>query len=200
MNRRVFHCAGGDIVLPAPGAALVSAEDGGNLIVEPPRVVWERSELEPAELTFWAFLVAASGRAMLDTLPQLEGGCINYWEAGNWALNDAAEPRGPKTPRLHRRVHLHLLGRSRTTKNPACRWGEAPHFPEFSERHSWAQTFRRLSALECRNIVTRAASLLRERYGMSTGQIDPWSPCRTCQVPAPDEDLTTNGLCSECRT
>ena len=49
---------------------------------------------------------------MLDELPQLEGGCIGYWEASNWALNDLAEPRGPKSPREHRRVHMHLFGRS----------------------------------------------------------------------------------------
>ena len=199
MSRRVLHCEGGDIVLPAHGLALVSAEDGGNLIVEPPRVVWERSELAPSELTLWSFLVAAVGRAMLDTLPQLEAGCINYWEAGNWALNDAAAPQGPKTPRLHRRVHLHLLGRSRTTANPTCRWGESPRFPEFAERDSWARDHQRLSAAECRSIVTRAEFLLRERYGMSAGQISASSPCRTCQYPAPLEDLTVNGRCSECR-
>ena len=50
---------------------------------------------------------------MLATLPQLKGGCINYWEAGNWALHGDADPRGPKTPEAHRRVHLHLLGRQR---------------------------------------------------------------------------------------
>ncbi len=60
---------------------------------------WERSELTPAELTQFAFLVSAAGRAMLDVLSQLEGGCINYWEAGNWALNDDAEPKGRKVGR-----------------------------------------------------------------------------------------------------
>ena len=34
---------------------------------------------------------------MIDVLPQLAGGCINYWEAGNWALNDEAEPKGART-------------------------------------------------------------------------------------------------------
>jgi len=42
-------------------------------------------------------------QAMLKVLPQLESGCINYWEAGNWALNFEAEPRGPKIAPVHRR-------------------------------------------------------------------------------------------------
>lgn len=40
----------------------------------------------------WSFLVAATGRAMINALPQLEGGCVNYFDAGNWALHDAAPP------------------------------------------------------------------------------------------------------------
>lgn len=198
MSRRLLHCAGGDLVLPAEGAALVSSEDGGNLVVEPPRVVWERSELDPAELTLWAFLVAAAGRAMLDTLPQLESGCINYWEAGNWALNDAAPPPGPKTPRLHRRVHLHLLGRSRSSRNPNCRWGESPRFPDFAERDTWARNHRRLSAAECSGIVARTVALLQERYRLAAGQVAASPACRTCAYPAPAEDLA-NGSCAECR-
>src|SRR3954465_4561251 len=105
----LFTCDGGTVCLPAADLVLVDRNDGGNLIVNPPRDVWERSELTAQELTHWGFLVAATGRAMLDTLPQLAGGCINYWEAGNWALNELAEPRGPKTAPTHRRVHLHLL-------------------------------------------------------------------------------------------
>ena len=35
--------------------------------------------------------IVQAGRAMLDVLPQLENGCINYWEAGNWALNGKLE-------------------------------------------------------------------------------------------------------------
>src|SRR5829696_2875375 len=76
----LFSCDGGDIVLPDARLLLVSRLDGGNLVVNPPRRVWERSALTPPELTRWAALVAAAGRAMLETLPQLEGGCINYWE------------------------------------------------------------------------------------------------------------------------
>jgi hypothetical protein len=36
----------------------------------------------------WSFLVTAAGKAMLDVLPQLQGGCINYFDAGNWQLHD----------------------------------------------------------------------------------------------------------------
>ena len=71
--------------------------DGGHLIVNPPRDVWEQSELANVEFTHWCILVGAIGRAMIDVLPQLEGGCVNYFEAGNWALNDAAPPKGPKS-------------------------------------------------------------------------------------------------------
>src|SRR3954470_19474012 len=94
---KLYTCQGGHISLPDRALVLVSREDGGNLIVTPPRDVWERSVLTPVELMRWSFLVAAAGKAMLDRLPQLEGGCINYWEAGNWALNERAEPVGPKT-------------------------------------------------------------------------------------------------------
>ena len=83
---KILSCIGGDVVLPDPLLVLVDRIDGGNLIVNPQRPVWERSELTALELTQWSYLVAATGRAMLDVLPQLAGGCINYWEAGNWAL------------------------------------------------------------------------------------------------------------------
>jgi hypothetical protein len=117
MSATLFQCRGGRLVLPARTLVLVSREDGGNLVVEPPRPVWERSELEPDELTAWSTLVAAAERAMLDVLPQLADGCINDWEAGNWALNEAAPPVGPKTGPRHRSLHLHLLGRSRTARS-----------------------------------------------------------------------------------
>jgi hypothetical protein len=95
MSLKVFACHGGNIILPS--SVLVSREDGGNLWVIPPREIWERSELTPVELMLWSFLVTATGKAMLDVLPQLEGGCINYFDAGNWALHDQAQPKGPKT-------------------------------------------------------------------------------------------------------
>lgn len=199
MGLKLFACGGGSLMLPEAGAALVGRADGGNLIVNPPREVWERSELAPAELTLWSFLVAAAARAMLDVLPQLDGGCVNYWEAGNWALNDAAEPRGPKTAREHRRVHLHLLGRSRAAASPAWRWGEAPKFPDFAERQSWASGFERLSAAECRDVVARAEALLRERYGMDAGLIAPWAACDACWYPTPVRGGEARRICAECR-
>jgi hypothetical protein len=166
----LFACDGGRIVLPGRSVVLVDRQDGGHLCVPPPREVWERSELTPVELTLWSFLVAATGRAMLDVLPQLEGGCINYWEAGNWALNSEAEPKGPKAAREHRRVHAHLLGRSRTATSPSWRWGEAPKFPDFGERHAWASAFESLEPEECRKIVAQVDRLLKGRYGMKGAQ------------------------------
>ncbi len=64
MGLILFSCRGGAIALPARGPALVGREDGGNLIVNPLRPVWERSELEADELAAWTFLVAATTRAI----------------------------------------------------------------------------------------------------------------------------------------
>lgn len=161
----LFRGAGGEIVLPA-SFVLVDRKDGGHLCVNPPREVWERSELGADELTQWSFLVAATGRAMLEVLPQLRDGCLNYWEAGNWSLNEQADPIGPKIPRIHRKVHLHLLGRSRTAQSSAWQWGEAPKFPDFADRHIWAQDFEPLTQSECLGIVARAEEILRQVYGV----------------------------------
>jgi hypothetical protein len=103
---------------------------------------------------------------MIDTLPQLDGGCINYWEAGNWALHDDAEPVGPKDARTHRVVHMHLLGRSRSAVDESWRWGEAPRFPPFADRLTWAARFEPLTLAECRAVVDRAVELLGDRYGI----------------------------------
>jgi len=127
MSLTLFTCLGGHIILPS--LVLVDRQDGGNLWVTPPRRVWERYELTPVELTLWSFLVAATGQAMLETLPQLEGGCLNYFEARNWGLHDQAEPKGPKTAKEYRNVHMHLLGRSRTATDPSWLWGKLPNFP-----------------------------------------------------------------------
>jgi hypothetical protein len=181
----IFSCSGGDVLLPDRRLLLADREDGGNLVVNPPRPVWERSELTPEELTRWAFLVAAAGRAMLDVLPQLAGGCINYWEAGNWALNDEAEPRGPKTAAEHRRMHLHLIGRSPRAKRPTHRWGEAPEFPKFEERFTWGAGFERFTPEECRGIVERIEELLTSRYGMPAEEIAPRGICGKCGYPVP---------------
>ncbi len=198
MSRILFNCRGGHLALPDKGAALVSREDGGNLLVIPPRDVWERSELTPDELTHWSFLVAAAGQAMLRILPQLDGGCLNYFEAGNWALNFAAEPRGLKTGPDHRRVHLHLLGRSRNAADPSWQWGEAPKFPDYADRKVWASKHELLSAAECRSIVTEAERVLRERYGFTSDQISPWDSCSGCEYPMVVTPKQSGGRCSEC--
>jgi hypothetical protein len=195
----LLRCAGGDLVLPDRAALLASRLDGGNLVVHPPRPVWERSELRPDELTAWTFLVAAAGRAMIDTLPQLVGGCVNYWEAGNWALNDAAEPTGRKTAREHRRMHLHLLGRSPASRRPGWRWGESPIFPAFAERHTWAQGFERLTAEECRQVVAATCETLRDRYAVPAPDLAPWAACRGCGFPVVLEPAAAiEPLCVEC--
>lgn len=194
MSRTIFSCAGGSLALPAATLVLVDREDGGNLIVEPPRAVWERSELTAAELGAWSALVAAAGRAMIDGLPQLAGGCVNYWDAGNWALNAAAEPRGAKDGPTHRRVHLHLLGRSPRARSRAWRWGEAPAFPDFADRFTWAAGFRRLTAAECHEVVRRTRDLLGTRYGMPLEQTAAVSACPGCGYPF----LPATPRCDDC--
>ncbi|MEO8189577.1 MAG: hypothetical protein ABI682_04490 [Acidobacteriota bacterium] len=195
----LFSCRGGAIALPARGSALVGREDGGNLVVHPPRPVWERSELEADELAAWSFLVAAAGRAMIDALPQLANGCVNYWEAGNWALNDAAEPVGRKSAEQHRSVHMHLLGRSPGAADPSWTWGEAPVFPRFAGRREWASNHERLSADECARIVARARVLWTDRYGMPDGDAPPTKPCPACGYPTPAEHDARDRESGECR-
>lgn len=164
MAQVLFSCAGGTLV--CPDNLLCDRADGGHLVVNPPRSVWERSCLTPLDLANWSFLVAATGRAMLDALPTLQGGCINYWEAGNWALNDQAAPAGPKVVEDHRRVHLHVLGRSRSASHPDWRWGESPRFPDFADAAQWAARFSALAPLECDAVVQRLQNLLQTTYPM----------------------------------
>lgn len=158
---KIFSCDGGHVSLPDPKLVLVDRRDGGNLIVSPARDVWDRSELTATELTQWSLLVAAAGRAMLDVLPQLAGGCINYWDAGNWALHDDAPPAGRKVGREHRHLHLHLLGRSQSATNPAWRWGEAPKWPDYADRFEWAAANERLTDDECAAIAARVKSIFK---------------------------------------
>lgn len=158
----IFSGAGGTVTLPP--TPLNGREDGGHLLVNPPREVWERSELTATELMHWSFLVAASGEAMLTTLPQLRDGCLNYWEAGNWSLHDAAPPAGSKTPRDHRRVHLHLFGRSRTAAHEDWQWGESPRFPTYADAKKWSSQFAVLTPEECAQISARIEVLLREKF------------------------------------
>jgi hypothetical protein len=202
MSLKIFTCPGGDVVIPDRELVLVSRQDGGNLIVIPPREVWDRGELTSVELMLWSFLVAGTAKAMLSVLPQLEGGCINYWDAGNWALNDQAEPKGPKMGRGYRKTHLHLLGRSRTATAPSWRWGEAPKFPDYVDRTAWASKFERLTAIECRNILARTEALLTADYGMPADRIGPRTTCRACGYPIPTEpgQQEAQAVCSECQT
>lgn len=203
MPLTLLTSSGGQLLLPDRASLLVSAPDGGNLVVLPPRPVWERSELSPDELARWGWLVAACGRAMLDVLPQLEGGCLNYWEAGNWALNDAAPPAGRKRAREHRSMHLHLLGRSPNGTDPAWRWGESPRFPDYDQRHTWAVTHERLAPEHCRAIVDAAVVLLCERYEFAVGEIMPRGVCERCAYPFAIAQGTPTGsagaCCPECQ-
>jgi diadenosine tetraphosphate (Ap4A) HIT family hydrolase len=162
MPRTVFSSTGG--VVHLPDLVLNDRRDGGHLVVNPSRDVWERSELTFAELAQWSALVAATGWAMLAVLPQLRDGCINYWEAGNWSLHDEAEPVGSKAVRDHRRVHAHVIGRSRHATSDAWQWGEAPQFPRFQERLEWAAPFTPLTSDECAAIAQHIERRLRERY------------------------------------
>jgi diadenosine tetraphosphate (Ap4A) HIT family hydrolase len=195
MTLTLFACYGGRVTLPDRASLLLDRQEGGNLCILPRRDVWERGALTPDELTAFGFLVAATGHAMLETLPQLLGGCINYWEAGNWALNDHAEPRGRKTAREHRHVHLHLLGRSPSGR----RWGESPAFPDFADRLTWAAGFERLTARECGAIVAHAQSRLETYYGVNAATISRGAACGRCEYPTPAESLVDK-LCTECES
>jgi hypothetical protein len=195
MPLTLLSCDGGHLVLP--DLVLVDRADGGNLVVNPPRPAWDRGALDPDELARWSCLVAAAGSAMLATLPQLDGGCINYWDAGNWALNDAAAPAGPKTGPAHRQLHLHLLGRSPRATDADFRWGEAPRFPAYADRLAWAAPHARLRADECLAVVRHAQALLRERYGFADGAVQAWEVCDGCGYPFTDEGSAAT--CPECR-
>ena len=163
MTKVLYKGPGGSVVVPK--TVFLDREDGGHLIVNPPRAVWEQSELSAVELAHWCFLVGAVGRAMIDVLPQLDGGCVNYFEAGNWALNDAAPPKGKKKrAREYRRVHMHVFGRSPSAEHASWRWGEAPRLPDYKDRKLWATGLKPLDAAECAAIIKRARALLKERY------------------------------------
>ena len=184
MPHVLFSCAGGTLVRPDPGGVLVGRADGGHLVVNPPRPVWDRSALAAGELHAFSSLVAAAGFAMLATLPPLEGGCLNYWDAGNWALNEAADPPGPKSGSTHRQLHLHLLGRSPRAPDPDFRWGEAPRFPPFAQRHAWARAHAPLTADDCLRVVVATDARLRDAYGFDDARIAAWAACDACGLPA----------------
>jgi hypothetical protein len=196
MTLVLLSCAGGDLVLPDAALVLVDRDDGGNLVVNPPRPVWDRSALAAHELHAWSSLVAAAGAAMLATLPQLADGCLNYWDAGNWALNDDAPPPGPKSGPRHRQLHLHLMGRSPRATDPDFRWGEAPRFPDYADRHAWATSHARLMPDECARVVAATADVLRDKYGVAHADMDIGGACATCGYPSVARE---HDLCPECR-
>lgn len=158
----LLHTPAGEIILPAK--PLIDRADGGHLVVLPACTVWDRTELSADELAQWSALVAACAWAMLQTLPQLKDGCINYWDAGNWALNDDAAPAGRKLGREHRKLHMHLIGRSPDATDPAWRWGESPLFPRYAQRLERNASYRALTAAECDAIVSATKNRLREKY------------------------------------
>ena len=153
----LFTCSAGAVVRPEN--ILCDRADGGHLVVNPPRPVWERNCLTPNEIALWSLLVAATGQAMLDVLPQLKDACLNYWEAGNWAQNDQAAPIGPKDVYEHRRVHLHIFGRSRHAKHPDWKWGESPRFPAFECRLGWSSALLPLNSAESLAVASRCKEL-----------------------------------------
>lgn len=184
MSIPLLQSPGGTLLLPDRATVLLDRADGGNLVVNPPRQVWDRSELSREELIQWSYLVSASARAMLDVLPQLDGGVINYWEAGNWALNDSAAPEGRKRGDRHKSVHLHLLGRSPSSTNPNWQWGESPVFPRYADRLTWSATFQRLSPEECRAIVDATTRQLTAKYQVPESRVIAGVTCPGCGYPS----------------
>lgn len=198
MSHVLLRAAGGDLCLPDPKTIMIDRQDGGQLVVNPPRRVWERSALDLPELIAWNLLVAATGRAMLDCLPQLQGGCVNYWDAGNWALNDAADPPGPKPGPTHRVLHQHVIGRSPRSGDPDWRWGEAPFFPAFADRFTWSRGKAPLTPEECVAIVGRVRDVLLTAYEVPDADIHDGTTCVVCAYPAPAALCDASRRCATC--
>jgi diadenosine tetraphosphate (Ap4A) HIT family hydrolase len=156
----------GEIMLPAK--PLIDRADGGHLVVLPAHTVWDRTELSADELTQWSALVAACAWAMLQALPQLKDGCLNYWDAGNWALNDEAAPVGRKAGREHRKLHMHVMGRSPDARDPAWSWGESPLFPRHAQRLERNASYRALTSAEYEAIIHATQNRLREKYPVAS--------------------------------
>ena len=196
MSHVLYRGAGGTVTLPDLRTIMIDRRDGGQLVVHPARRVWDRTALDAAELTQWNFLVAATATAMLDTLPQLHGGCVNYWDAGNWALNPDAPPAGPKSGPEHRVLHQHLIGRSRQSADASWAWGEAPFYPAFKDRFAWSHGKAPLTAAECGVLALRLAQALVDGYGVASAA--PSAACAQCGYPTPAEDVDSSGRCPEC--
>lgn len=194
----LLRASGGEVRLPDPRTIMIDRRDGGQLVVYPPRPVWDRTALAPAELDAWNVLVAATARAMLDQLPQLDGGCLNYWDAGNWALHADAAPAGAKTGPAHRFLHQHLIGRSPRADDPDWRWGEAPVYPRFADRFAWSRNKAAFTAAECVEIVARAREVLVDVYGVAPADIESGGTCGSCGYPAPVALLDGDGHCPGC--
>lgn len=200
MSHVLVRGSGGSVRLPDPATIMIDRADGGQLVVYPPRPVWDRTALSRDELVAWDVLVAAAARAMLDTLPQLADGCLNYWDAGNWALHPEAAPAGAKQPQTSRVLHLHLCGRSREARDSAWQWGEQPRFPAYADRFAWSAGKTALTAAECVAIAGRIVTALREVYGDTAAQDITSGPCAACGYPAPTADLDpSTGRCPACR-
>jgi hypothetical protein len=199
MSHILFRNAGGSVTLPDPRTIMIDRRDGGQLVVHPPRRVWDRTALDGAELTQWNLLVAATAAAMLDTLPQLREGCVNYWDAGNWSLNAEASPEGLKSGPAHRVLHQHLVGRSPESTDPSWAWGEAPFFPPFTDRFAWSEGKAPLTPAECVGIVERLSQVLIERYGVIDAAAGPVAVCARCGYPAPAGDRDADAqACPRC--
>ncbi len=200
MSQVLMRGRGGRVCLPDPATTMIDRADGGQLVLYPPRRVWDRTALTRDELIAWHVLIAATAHAMLETLPQLAGGCLNYWDAGNWALNPEAAPAGPKDPRLARVLHQHLCGRSPASADLAWQWGESPFFPAYRDRIAWSAGKAPFTAAECLAIVDRTCLTLREHYGEPDAQGIVCAPCARCGYPAPvDEVDDATRKCPACR-
>lgn len=197
MSHVLMRGRGGTVCLPDPPTIMIDRADGGQLVVYPPRRVWDRTALTRDELVAWELLVTATARGMLETLPQLDGGCLNYWDAGNWALNTAAAPEGPKRGPDARVLHLHLCGRSPRSTDPSWAWGESPFFPAFANRFSWSRGKRPLTPGECGAVVARTLTVLEAHYDEADALGIHAVPCAVCAFPAPVADLT-GGVCPSC--
>ena len=199
MSHVIMRGSGGRVCLPDPATTMIDRADGGQLVLYPPRRVWDRTALTREELVAWHLLIAATARGMLETLPQLAGGCLNYWDAGNWALNPAADPPGPKDPRASRVLHQHLCGRSPHSSDGAWQWGESPFFPAYTERFAWSAGKRPFTAAECVAIVAQTSRVLADAYG-EVSALTATGVCAGCGYPTPAPDLVAaTGRCPTCQ-
>jgi len=72
----------------------------------------------------------------------------------------------PKTPALHRKMHLHVFGRSPRATHPDWLWGEPPRFPAFVQSEAWTRQFTRLEDGEGVALGARIQELLGTRYAL----------------------------------